>query len=250
MMRFRFASFVPVEEKALICQVLSQGLSESQWILHNKSPGKAFYCLETPIRPIFVKAHIFSYWTQRIGKIFWRTKEEKEFRNYLALREQGILCPEPLGTAREYKGLFIRRSFLLLEYLPNTCPFRLLLIRGAPYLDQLLDKLFDFLSLLQEKGVIHEDLQWNNLLVSSTPSDPKFYLIDALHVRWVRVPQGRTFWRTLAWFVHFLILEEAPQEVIEGFMNRMYRLGLENPRDRLWVLEKAQCIGEKSHDRG
>lgn len=247
--RLRFATFIPEGERALIREALLHGPSESQRFLCDQSGAKTFYRVEIPTRSLFVKGRVFSAWSRRLGRTFWKTKEEEEFRNYMNLRTRGIPCPDPLGTAREYDGLFIRRSFLFLEYVPNAFPLRLLLIKGGPSTGQVLDNLVAFLKLLQEKGVIHEDLQWNNLLVSPTPSGPKFFLVDALHIHWVQAPQDKTFRRTLAWFVHFLISGKAPQEVIEGFLHRMDRLGLKGPKEHRCLLEEARRMGGKAHER-
>lgn len=242
MLRLKFSSYVKEHERAEIREALLEGLSESQRILHAHSRVKAFYRVETPSRPLFVKARCFTSWARRLGRTVRETKEAREFRNYLSLKNSDISCPEPICIGHQYRRLLLERSFLVLEFIAEALPLRQLLIRSENAKSPLMEELIAFFVLLRDKGVIHEDLQWDNILVSTGPSGLNLYLLDALHVRLYTGARRGDFPATIAWFVHFLNTGGAPQEVIDGFLERARRSGLEDGRGREWLLKKANSF--------
>jgi tRNA A-37 threonylcarbamoyl transferase component Bud32 len=243
--RLRFASQVPEDERRVIHEALSAGLAKCQRLLPDQSRVKSFYLLETRFRPLFAKARVFPNWTRRLGRSFRRTKEEQEFQNYLTLEQRGVPCPEPVGSARLYEGVLIKGSLLLLQFLPSARPLRELLRDPQAPTAPVLEGLAAFLGLLRERGVIHEDLQWDNLLVQDAPTGPKFYLVDALHIRWDDRDARESFPRTLAWFLHFLISGQAPQEAVEGFLDRVCRRGLDGGLGEKGLLEAARRFAKR-----
>ncbi len=243
--RLRFAPQVNGEERDAVRRALSTGLPESQRILPDRSRVKSFYCLETPFRPLFVKARIFPTWTRRLGRSFRRTKEEQEFDNYLALKKHGIPCPEPVAAARLYEGVLIKGSLLLVEHLPNARPLSHFLSDPQIPSGPILDGLAAFLARLRDEGLIHEDLQWDNLLAQDTPSGQEFFLVDALHIRWEMEDARESFARTLAWFAHFLLSGDAQAMVVEGFLERVCGRGLDGGLGKQGLLEAARRLGTR-----
>jgi tRNA A-37 threonylcarbamoyl transferase component Bud32 len=236
----RFAPGVGEKEREEIRRAISVELTGDRRILHQQSRVKSFYRLETSFRPVFVKARFFPTLWRRLGRSFRRTKEEREFENYLALRDRRISCPEPIASARMTRGITVHSSLLLMEFLPEAMTLRRLLKEVGPGgREALLDRVAAFLSAVREKGVIHEDLQWNNLLVHSTPAGHDLVMVDALHVRCgERSPQP--FARTIAWFVHFLLTEGAGSGIVDGFLDRIERRGLDQPMGRARLIAEAQ----------
>jgi hypothetical protein len=237
--RLRFSNSVRDDERREIVGVLSKGLPESSTILPEQSRVKSFYKLDTSFRPLFAKVRTFPSWSRRLGRAFRKTKEEREFENYLILWEKGILCPQPVAAARLYRNCLIYGSILLTEYLSDVLPLRVLLTEKADF-DDILDDLLDFLVLLRERGVIHEDLQWDNVLVRPGPSANKLFLVDALHVRFHPQPNQDAFEATMVWFLRFLVAGGVPHGTLEGLLARFRRLGLDRPGDRARLLEQAQ----------
>lgn len=239
MLWIRFAPYVQDNERAVIRKILAAGLSESQRILHEQSRVKIFYRLETPFRPLFVKSRLFSSWNRRLGRTLRKTKADREYQNLLSLRELGIPCPEPICCARAYRGPLIERSFLILEYLSDAVPLKHFFSNKGNAPGALMGELIDFFLSLRAKGIIHKDLQWNNILVTSEKCGHSFHLLDALHVSLTPESAQDAFLTTIAWFVHFLITGGAPQEVIDSFLDRAHCGGLEGGRGREWLLERA-----------
>jgi hypothetical protein len=229
MLRLDFAPRIRKDEKETIRQILSQGLTDSQKILHDQSRVKSFYRVETPYRPIFVKARFFPSLIRRFGRTLRKTKEEREFRNYLSLKDQSVPCPEPICFGRGYRGPFVEKSLLVLEYLPDALPLRHFMSQPGRSVESLLDELVGFLGLLRDKGVIHDDLQWDNILATPEQTGHHFYLVDALHIRWSPVSERDTFPNTIAWFMHYMTKEGVPEEIREALLARLDRAGL--PRE-------------------
>ncbi len=246
--RFRvtFAPSIQSQEREDIHRAMSCGLPHAERILPGQSRVKAFYRLDLPTRALFVKARSFSGLPRRLGRMFRRTKEEVEFWNYVSIRQAGISCPEPVGVARVYDGPLISQSLLLTEYLAGAIPLKGLLIQDASCLEWLTDRVAALFRSLLDKGLIHEDLQWENILVSSHSSGRGLYLVDPLHIRWVRHerPTGhRAFRQSLTWFFSFLISGGAPGSVVERFLDRLGPMvGVEDQEERRRFLERAQKL--------
>ena len=99
------------------------------------------------------------------------TMAEHELAATERMREAGIDAPEPV-EAFEAEGLGV----LVLEYLKD---FRTLEDCPTEEVADLAPELFDTLARLHEQGLVHGDLQGDNVLVL----EDALYLIDATHVR-------------------------------------------------------------------
>jgi hypothetical protein len=240
-LKVHFAPAVSREQQSVIYACLSRKPDESQRILHNhRSQVKAFYRVESAVRPLFVKYRFFRTWHRRLGRTLQRTKEERELANYLTLVERNIPCPEPIGSGRLYDGPLIKESLLILEFLSDALPLSALLRQPEAPTGALLDGLIALLHTLRVQGGIHEDLQWNNVMGRLTPAGPQLFLIDPLHLRWTREAEQESFRKTVVWFLHFLLAEHAPATVVEGFLQRVGRLGIGGPGAREALLEEAR----------
>ena len=240
--KLRFAPTVPADDQSVLRRILSRKPDESQRILRNHRPRvKAFYRVDTPVRPLFIKLRSYNAWHRRLGRTLQRTKEERELRNFLTLVERGIPCPAPIGTGRLFEGGLIKGSMLILEHLSDALPLRAVLSDGVTPPGPLLDALVEVLCTLREAGGIHEDLQWNNIMVRPTPRGPRLFVVDALHLRWVPRGNDTLFRKTLVWFLHFLLLESAPPPVVDGFIERVHLLGIDGPAAHRALLDEAGC---------
>jgi tRNA A-37 threonylcarbamoyl transferase component Bud32 len=216
--------------------------SPQSQILHHHHRAKTFYRIEVAGRSLFLKARIFTSLPRRLGRTLRTTKEEREFSNYLLLRKAGIPCPAPVGAARLYSGPLIKASFLITEFLEEATPLRSLLVGGKAPLDTLLDAVVDLFNLMQEKEIVHNDLQWDNILVQTGTEGPRLSVVDALHVRRATHGETASHHRAHAWFLHFLFHQGASQKTIDGFLDRLPRLGLEGERGRRWILRQAHQL--------
>jgi RIO-like serine/threonine protein kinase len=215
-----FADEVPAQERSFIQGSLDDALRDDREILKGHHSAKKFYLMPSTNRQIFVKSRHFEPLLRRIGRTVRKTKEEAEFRNYLLLRERGIPCPAPIASARLCGSLFVHTSLLLTEYLPGALTLREFLLGGTVPRETVFEGLFAFLYDLKDKGFIHEDLQWNNILVDENRGAFQFLVIDALHIRFVRETRDEEFLKTLTWFSEFMKRENAPQDVYDQFLKK------------------------------
>jgi RIO-like serine/threonine protein kinase len=169
-----------------------------------------------------------------------RTKDEREFRNLVALRRLGVPCPAPLAVARVRSGLLVCETRLLMEFVADATPLSRVLIEQTVPRDAVLDRLVDFLRLLNARGVVHRDLHWDNLLVRPAADGPAFLLIDALHVRLVPPPAGAAFAPTVEWLVAFMLHQSAPREIVDALLDRLAASDLPALPDRQALLDRAR----------
>lgn len=246
--RFRvtFAPAIQRQEREEIQRAISSGLPHAERILPEQSRVKAFYRLDLPTRVLFVKSRSFSGLLRRLGRTFRRTKEEDEFWNYASIRRAGISCPEPVSVARVYNGPLISQSLLLTEYLGGAIPLRTLLMRDPSCPEWLAERVAAFLQSLLDKGLIHDDLQWDNILVRSQYQGCNLYLVDPLHIRWIRGEESsaqKAFRQSLMWFFSFLISGGVPGPVLEVFLERLGPMaGVKDRRQKERFLERAQGL--------
>jgi RIO-like serine/threonine protein kinase len=215
---FVFAEDVLVEERLFIQDAIHDAICDDREILKGHHSAKRFFRMESAGRQFFIKAREFASILRRLGRTVRKTKEEEEFRNYLLLREHGVPCPDPVASARLYSGPLVSRSLLLTEYLPRAVTLRQFLTGEGDAGDAFFEALFAFLLDLKEKGFIHEDLQWNNILVENSRGAFQFLVIDALHVRFVQGLKDEEFLKTLMWFSEFMKREHAPRDLHDRFL--------------------------------
>ena len=116
---------------------------------------------------------------QRVAYTFFEpSKAERAYRYAHLLKEKGISTPEGIAyIERKKHGLLCEYYFISTE-----CTDRLVypeLVETPAYDRTLADKLAAFLVRLHESGVLHGDLNLNNILYRTTPDgEYRFSVID------------------------------------------------------------------------
>ncbi len=236
--RISFSREIRPEEKLGLAQALGMGLVQANRILEAHSRVKRFYKVQTETVAVFVKLREFNSWARRLGRALRPTKEERELANYGLLRSLGVPCPRPLASAKLQKGSLPRASVLVTQFLEHTRPLKELLL--GPQGPLLLEPLGNFLGLLKKAGILHQDLQWENILAGSLREGFPLYLVDPLHVRAAAGQGDLGFSMSLAWFLGFMLRGGAAQELVGLLAGHMVRLGLCNPWDQEELLLRAR----------
>jgi len=202
--------------------------------------------VDTAAGPLLVKRRRYAGLLRRLGRTVRRTKADREFGNLVALARLGVPCPRPVAVGRRFGGLLVKESLLAEEYLADASPVGTLLDDpDAEARGRLLDALVEFLGVLHRRGVVHRDLHGDNLLAQPSPTGFAVYVVDALHVRFVRPPADRAFARSVQWFLAFLVCRRGTDNVIAEFLDRVPRLGLRELADRGKLLARAGAVAEK-----
>lgn len=239
--RIRFVPEIRPEEKQEVSRALEQGLVQENRILESHSRVKVFYRVPSGGRCFFVKARKLGSWGRRLGRVLRPTKEERELANYELLKSSGVACPRAFASARLGKGLLPEASALVTQFLENALPLKELLL--GPQGPMFLEPLAAFLGLLKQARILHQDLQWENILAGSPGEGFPFYLVDPLHIR--RMQEGednRRFAMSLAWFLSFMMRGGAPRELVARLAQHMASLGLCSPWDSEELLLRAESI--------
>jgi hypothetical protein len=170
----------------------------------------------------------------------------REFDNLQALHQRGVPCPPPVAVGRRLAGGLIRESILIERFLAGTKPLSHRLLQNPADRAALLDAFVRFLLLLREKKVVHKDLHWHNVLVRSAGAGHELFVVDAMHVEFADGPGAAEDAAAAAvWFAAFLISENAPRDILDGFLDRLPQLYLGDAKDRTWVLKQAGHLAEK-----
>lgn len=239
--RLRFPKEVSPLERLEVSWALEQGLVQENRILEAHSRVKRFYKVPGHGICFFVKVRDFHSWSRRLGRALRRTKEEQELANYELLRCSGVPCPRAMASARLQKRLLPQASALVTQFLQDVLPLKELLMGPQGFL--LLEPLVELWVLLREARIVHQDLQWENILTGSPQEGFPLYLVDPLHVR--PMQQGKdeqNFAMSLAWFLGFMIRGGAPRELVALLAKQTARLGLCTPWDTQELLLRAEKI--------
>jgi hypothetical protein len=239
--RINFAADLDQMQRDAVAAALAGGLHEADRFGGYQRGVKTFYRIPSAAGPLFVKARRFDGLLKRLGRTLRPTKARREFDNLLALAERGVPCPQALAVARRFSGPLIRESVLVQRFLPDAVPLsRALLADEAPR-DLLLDRLLEFLRLLRDRGVVHRDLHWDNVLVVPASGGPELMLIDSLHVRFEEPPAAaKTFAVSVVWLLAFMIHQSAPREIIDGVLDRVPQLDIAALADRDALRRRAR----------
>lgn len=248
--RIRFADEVqPMRRQTLEPLLTGETPDKNRFDGYRRSV-KEFYRIESPDGPLFVKVRQFPSRLKQLLNTVRQTKDEREFEQLIALRRAGIPCPAPLAVARLGGLLRVRETRLAMEFVADALPLKQVLIESeAAERSAAIDRLIEFLRLLNAKGVVHGDLHWNNLLVRHTDDGPRFMLVDALHVRLVDPPAGDAFAPTVQWLLAYMLHQGATQEIVDALLNHVGRLDLPALSDGRALLRQARRTAEMLHCR-
>lgn len=243
--RIRFADEVQPMRRQSLEPLLSGDPAEANRFSGYRRSVKEFYRIESPDGPLFVKVRRFPSRLKQLLNTVRQTKDEREFEQIVALRRAGIPCPAPLAVARLGGWLRERETRLAMEFVTDAAPLKQVLIGGeAAERAATMERLIEFLRLLNAKGVVHGDLHWNNLLVRRTPQGSEFLLVDALHVRLVDPPAGDEFAPTVQWLLAYMLHQDAPREIVEDMLDHVRRLDLPALSDAPALLGQASRTAE------
>jgi tRNA A-37 threonylcarbamoyl transferase component Bud32 len=118
-------------------------------------------------------------WGYRIGNAFRRSRAVRTWLVNWEYLVRGVPVPEPLLCLEERRCRLLERSYILMEYVENTCSLRdrwgqldaAEKVRCGEFFGDLLGK-------MHRLGMLHGDLKWDNILVGEEPSLATVRLVD------------------------------------------------------------------------
>ena len=143
-------------------------------------------------RTVFIK----KYWIGKLsqlwsgmfrGTFFGRAKARGEYENLARLRAWQLDAPEPVAYGEERRAGWLLRSFLISESVPEPMPLHEFIRDRLPALPAealrhtrraLIENLARYTRRLHERGFVHYDYFWRNILLSGGEVS-RFFLIDA-----------------------------------------------------------------------
>ena len=139
--------------------------------------------------------------------IFKRSRALKAFVNQSLAHEAGVCVPRPLLCLEVRRGRFLRDSYILDSYLPESrtldvCWDDLPQSRRT----EILEEAGRSYRLLHRAGILHGDSNWRNLLITGEKTGPCVWLIDfdnsrrlPLLLRSLRLKDVGHFVRDMRW---------------------------------------------------
>jgi hypothetical protein len=128
------------------------------------------------------------------GTFFRRSKVKREYCFLHQLQVSGVAAAIPVAYGEQRAARWLRRSFLITEEIPEPLPLDQFITRTLPGLPEpdrrrahraLIKHLAAWLRGFHDKGFVHHDLYWRNLVLSRGCWD-RVTVIDA--------PKGRRWW--------------------------------------------------------
>jgi tRNA A-37 threonylcarbamoyl transferase component Bud32 len=118
-------------------------------------------------------------WGYRIGNAFRRSRAVRTWLVNWEYLVRGVPVPEPLLCLEERRCRLLERSYILMEFVENTCSLRdrwgqlgeTEKVRFGEFFGNLLGK-------MHRVGMLHGDLKWDNILVAQEPSMETARLVD------------------------------------------------------------------------
>jgi tRNA A-37 threonylcarbamoyl transferase component Bud32 len=141
-------------------------------------------------------------WGYRIGNAFRRSRAVRTWLVNWECLVRGVPVPEPLICLEERRCRLLERSYILMEFVGDTCSLRerwgqlgeAEKVRFGEFFGDLLGK-------MHRVGMLHGDLKWDNILVGREPSQETVRLVDldgsSAMSRYRRVPAHKDFARFL-----------------------------------------------------
>ena len=123
---------------------------------------------------------------QRIAYSFFEhNKARKAYDNALILQREGFLTPEPYAFGEEKSKNWLT-GCLLVTVETKRLPLRTYFEIAGDELPNLIADLAAFFAKLHERGILHHDLNYTNILPENTPNGWTFELIDNNRMDYVR----------------------------------------------------------------
>jgi tRNA A-37 threonylcarbamoyl transferase component Bud32 len=118
-------------------------------------------------------------WGYRFGNAFRRSRAVRTWLVNWEYLVRGVPVPEPLLCLEERRCRLLERSYVLMDYVENTCSLRdrwgqldaADKVRFGEFFGDLLGK-------MHRVGMLHGDLKWDNILVAAEPSMETARLVD------------------------------------------------------------------------
>jgi tRNA A-37 threonylcarbamoyl transferase component Bud32 len=118
-------------------------------------------------------------WGYRIGNAFRRSRAVRTWLVNWDYLVRGVPVPDPLICLEERRCRLLERSYILMEFVENTCSLRerwgqlgkAEKVRFGEFFGDLLGK-------MHRVGMLHGDLKWDNILVGRDPSLENVRLVD------------------------------------------------------------------------
>ncbi len=121
------------------------------------------------------------------GTFFGRPKARGEYENLARLRVWQLDAPAQVAYGEERRAGWLMRSFLISEGVPEPMPLHWFIRDRLPALApgesrrtrrELIENLAGYTRRLHERGFVHHDYFWRNILLSGADVS-RFFLIDA-----------------------------------------------------------------------
>lgn len=176
---------------------------------------RVVYRVDLPHGTVFVKHYRCGGWRDRLRQLFRATASERESRRAAELARRGVASIVPMAVGEVHRAGMVSDNFLITQGIADSCTVAELLRRdgAATPLDQdaarrrLIVSVAKFCAQLHQRGVEHNDLHLDNLLVRLDDRGQPLcgddgaailYLIDVPGVRFSRPLQWRRSRRNLA----------------------------------------------------
>lgn len=155
---------------------------------------------------IYIKRYHYPTWRQRVrgmlrGTWLRASRARSEFRALVAMRRLGIHAVRPIAFGERRIAGFVRSCFLITEAVPEAMSLVSFIKAFADHVAarqarrakiEILTSLARQVRHMHEKGFVHRDLFWRNVLIRPLPGDRfEFYFLDASVGRRIRIAHRR-----------------------------------------------------------
>ena len=176
-----------VAADSYIRQIPSFYEQEGELIFRKRNVVKRFH---TPYGDWIVKRYKRPLFIQRLAYTFWRkSKALRAFLYAKRLRDLGINTPTEVAYIEIDDGLLFSDSYFVSLPCPWPSLFDEMVGKSDSFDSMLADQLATYLITLHQKGVLHGDLNLDNILCNKKSDDCiEFALIDTNRTRFVSHP--------------------------------------------------------------
>ncbi|MGI9354589.1 MAG: lipopolysaccharide kinase InaA family protein [Rhizobiaceae bacterium] len=122
---------------------------------------------------------------------FAKSKAEKAYVNAQRLLQLGFHTPKPIGFIENKEGAKLKDSYYICEYLANRQTLADVWKNDPEAAQKMMPELVQMISDMHDKGIIHRDLNPNNLLIPAETSLSEtfsFSMVDINRITWEEKP--------------------------------------------------------------